>query len=348
MSAPRSFRNRKWILASRPDGTPRQADFAFREEIIDTAGLRPSEIVVRNLYTICAPDQRNWMNANINFHPPLQLGDTIFAPTASRVVASSDARYPEGMLAFVIGGWSDYTVLDVENLFIPIIPYPDGVSPLEALAVFGMNQVAAYFGLTKIGRPRPGETLLVSGAAGSAGSAAAQIGKIMGCHVIGIAGGREKCDWLSQACGLDAVIDYKAEDVSARLRELAGDRIDIFFDNVGGDMLQAGFDNMAPHGRIVLCGMISGYTGTGRMRGPDNFMRMVHGALRMEGFVAQTWASEIPDAVARLREWVGQGLIKHREDVRTGLENLPEIFPDLFRGGNSGTLVVKLADEDAG
>lgn len=337
--------NRRWILKSRPEGVPAHENFELVEDLLSPADLGPGELLVRNLYTACAPDQRNWMNAHQNFHPPLALGDTIPGPAASRVVASNNSAHPVGQLLLTLGGWSHYTRIDPATAIVPLLPYPDDMRPVDALAVFGMNQLAAYFGVTKICRPKAGEVMVVSGAAGSTGSFAAQIGKIKGCHVIGIAGGRDKCEWLTGECGLDTAIDYRSEDVAARLREICADRIDIFYDNVGGEILQAGFDNMRHGGRIALCGLIAGYSGNGNLRGPDNFMRMVHGSIRMEGFSVMTWQSEFPGAVAELRSWVDSGLIKHREDVRSGLENLPDIYPDLFNGRHNGSLVVRLTDE---
>ena len=344
MTKSNAFHNRRWALKKRPNGIPTPQDFELREELISASDLQPGQVLAHNLYTICAPDQRNWMNEQINFHPPLKLGDTILGPTVSRIVASRHPSYSEGTLAFTLGGWCDYAAIDIASLYVPLITYPDTVTPFDALAVIGINQLTAYFGVNKVCRPEPGEVMVVSGAAGSTGSAAAQIGKIKGCHVIGIAGGRDKCSWLLDTCGLDEVIDYKAENVEQRLRALCGDKINMFYDNVGGDILQAALNNMAFHGRIALCGMISGYTGAGNIKGPDNFMRMVHGALRMEGFTPLLWHSEFPQAIAEIKSWVDQGRLKHREDLREGLENLPEIYPDLYRGKNIGTLIVKLAD----
>lgn len=314
------------------------------EEEIVPESLAPGQVLVRNLYTLCAPDQRNWMNERINFHPPLALGDTVLGPNVSRIIASTHPDYAPGMLTFTLGGWADYSVIDVASLYVPLVPYPDGTDPVEALGVLGMNQLAAYFGMMKVGEPQPGDLLVVSGAAGSTGSTAAQIGKIKGCEVIGIAGGAEKCAWLTEECGIDRAIDYRAEDVAQVLARDYRNRINIFYDNVGGAILQAGFDNMAPRGRIVMCGMVSAYPGDGNMKGPDNFMRIVHGALKMQGFVAQNWADEFPAALAELKGWLDQGLIKHREDIREGLENLPAIYPELFRGQNHGTLIVKLGE----
>lgn len=338
------LRNRRWTLKRRPNGIPVPDDFELVHDTIDRDALPPGHVLVRNLVTLCAPDQRNWMNEKVNFHPPMALGDTVSSPNVSRIVASTHPDYTPGMVSFTMGGWCDYALLDVAKLYVPLVPYPEGTDPIKAIGVLGMNQLAAYFGMVKVGEPKPGDLLVVSGAAGSTGSAAAQIGKIKGCTVVGIAGGAEKCAWLREECGLDDVIDYKAEDVAAVLAERYHNRIDIYFDNVGMPLLQAAFDNMAPNGRIALCGMLANYPGYGDMPGPSNFMRIVHGAIKMQGFIAVRWRDEIPAALAEIKGWIDAGLFKHREDVRDGLENLPAIFPELFTGGNRGTLLVRLAD----
>jgi NADPH-dependent curcumin reductase CurA len=207
------------------------------------------------------------------------------------------------------------------------------------MGAYGLNARTAYFGLFKVGRPKPGEALVVSGAAGSTGSVAAQIGKIMGCRVIGIAGGPDKCHWLTQVCGLDAAIDYRQGRVQERLAELCPDGIDIFYDNVGGDILQAAVENMARFGRIVLCGQIANYTKGGPAPGPSNMMRIIYGGITMQGFLQSHYADEAAAAIAQLRQWVAAGKIAHREDVRTGFMNIPEIFATLFAGRNQGTLL---------
>ncbi|MBB3858809.1 NADPH-dependent curcumin reductase CurA [Novosphingobium hassiacum] len=180
-----------------------------------------------------------------------------------------------------------------------------------------------------------GETLVVSGAVGSTGSMAARIGKIVGCRVIGIAGGSEKCAWLTESCGLDAAIDYRQGRVAEKLADLCPNGIDVFFDNVGGDILQAAVDNMASLGRIVLCGQIASYTDAEPAPGPSNMMRIIYGGITIQGFLQGNYADEAAAAVMQLREWEKEGKITHREDVRTGFAQLPEVFGDLFAGSQS-------------
>ncbi|RMF13423.1 MAG: NADP-dependent oxidoreductase, partial [Alphaproteobacteria bacterium] len=201
----------------------------------------------------------------------------------------------------------------------------------------------AYFGLMRIGRPEAGDTLVVSGAAGSTGATVAQLGRIMGCRVIGIAGGAEKCEWLMHEARIEAVIDYKSQDVMARLGELAPDGIDVFYDNVGGAILDAALAHIAHHGRIVVCGAISQYN-TARPAGPSRYLNLILRRARMEGFIVTDFAAEFPKAQKRLAQWIREGEIVYREDVQTGFENAPRTFLRLFSGANRGKQLLKVAE----
>jgi NADPH-dependent curcumin reductase CurA len=207
--------------------------------------------------------------------------------------------------------------------------------------------LTAYFGLGDVGKPSAGETVVVSGAAGATGSVAGQIAKIRDCRVIGIAGGAEKCEWLTGELGFDEAIDYKNENVSARLRELCPEGIDVFWDNVGGAMLEAGLANLAMKARIVICGAISAYNSTQPPPGPRNYMNLLTRRARMEGFVVFDYLARTDEAMAELVPWVMQGKVRYREDIRDGLENAPAALLDLFSGGNTGKLLVKIADPDS-
>jgi hypothetical protein len=211
------------------------------------------------------------------------------------------------------------------------------------LGVLGITSLTAYFGLKEIGKPEPGQTVVVSGAAGATGSVAGQLAKRWGCRVIGIAGGPEKCRWLTEELGFDGAIDYKGEDVNARLRELCPKGIDVFFDNVGGDILEAALGNLARHARVVLCGAISNYNAP-EPRGPRNYMNLLVRRARMEGFVVFDYFPRTEEAMAELVPMVTDGTLRHREDVREGLERAPEALVDLYTGANAGKLLVKIAD----
>lgn len=337
--------NRQWILVRRPAGAMNGDEFEQRETAVDDEALGPNQVRIRNVAFLCAPTMRNWMDApGNNFYPSVPLGEVMMAPAVGRVVASTDAAFPEGSRVYTISTWQDYATIPTDA-GLPLHRIPDGLTFLEGIGRYGLNPLTAYFGLLEVGQPVAGETLVVSGAAGSTGSTAAQIGKIKGCRVIGIAGGTDKCRWLTEDCGLDAAVDYKQGDVSARLAELCPDGINVFFDNVGGDMLQAAVDNIAPFGRIVLCGQIASYDSGESPEGPRNMMRLIYGAVRMQGFLCGNYAAQFPRAVADLQQWTAEGRIQYREDLHTGFDQLPQAFAKLFRGANQGTLLVAIADE---
>jgi NADPH-dependent curcumin reductase CurA len=240
-------------------------------------------------------------------------------------------------------GWQDYAVSDGGGA-IPVTKVPEGVPPTMPLGVLGITSLTAYFGLKEVAQPQPGETVVVSGAAGATGSVTGQLAKIWGCQVVGIAGGPEKCEWLTGELGFDGAVDYKSENVSARLRELCPNRIDVFWDNVGGEILEAGLANLAMHARVILCGAISNYN-SAEPKGPRNYMNLLVRRSRMEGFVVFDYLSRTDEAMAELVPLVMEGKLKHREDVRDGLDAAPAALADLYSGNNSGKLLVKIADD---
>ncbi len=337
--------NRQWILARRPQGQCVAEDFLFREDAFEAPALADGEILVRNMAFLCAPTIRNWMDApGKNLIPSIPLGEPVRGPCAARVIASAHPEFPVGSRVSTTSPWQDYAVVSPASVLVR--PIPDGCSFIDALGSLGLNALTAFFGLREVGQPKSGETLLVSGAAGSVGSSVAQIGRIMGCRVIGIAGGKEKCDWLRETGIVDHCIDYRAGDLAGHVAALCPDGIDVYFDNVGGETLQAAIDNMARHGRIVLCGQISGYNDGGSSSHIGNLMRLVYGSIRMEGFLASNYRDRFPEAMALLADWIGQGKLVHRVDLRTGMEGLPLTMNALFDGTNRGTLIVQV-DEGA-
>ncbi len=339
--------NRQWLLKRRPQGALSTDDFEYREVDLTDAPLAEGEIRVRNVVFLCAPTMRNWMDPPGNsLYPSIPLGQPVMAPAVGRVVASNAAGIAVGQRVSGLSSWQDYATVTATAVRRPTV-LPDGITFVEALGRYGLNPMTAYFGLLRVGQPQAGETLVVSGAAGSTGSTVAQIGRIKGLRVVGIAGGRAKCDWLTGTCGIDAAIDYKSEDVAARLAELCPDGINVFFDNVGGEILQAAVDHMAPFGRIVLCGQISSYDNEASPEGPRNMMRLVYGSIRMQGFLCGNYADEFGTAIADLKRWNEAGEIVYREDLRSGFENLPQAFSALFSGANEGTLLVQV-DDSAG
>jgi NADPH-dependent curcumin reductase CurA len=330
--------NRQWLLARRPQGIVSSDDFQWVERPVPE--LSEGQLLVRNLYLSCDPTQRGWIGRD-TYLPAVRLGDVMRSVAVGEVVESRDGRFESGQLVQGMLGWQDFAVVSAESSTLtPLLP---GI-PIEAsLNVLGLNGLTAYFGLLEIGRPQSGETVVVSAAAGATGAAAGQIALIKGCRVVGIAGGPEKCRYVREL-GFHAVIDYKNEDVAARLRETCGKGIDIYFDNVGGDPLNAALAHLAMRGRVVLCGAISRYNDTTPAPGPSNYLSLIVQRGRMEGFIVLDYYDRATEAIPILYGWVTEGKLKYRSDVVHGLENAPAALARLFKGENQGKQLVKVAD----
>ncbi len=332
--------NRQWLLARRPRGELSAEDLRWVESPLPEPGA--GEVLVRNLYLSCDPTQRSWA-AGDTYFPAVRVGDVMRSFAVGEVLASHDPRFARGQLLQGLFGWQDYAVARQGGEF-PIMPVPEGVSIETAMSILGNTGITAYFGLLDVGRARAGETVLVSGAAGATGSVAAQIAKIIGCRVIGIAGGEDKCRYLVDELGLDAAIDYKNENLMTRLRETCPHGIDVFYDNVGGRTLEAALAHLAMRGRIVLCGAISGYNEPAGPAGPRNYMRLLTVRGRMEGFVVVDYMPRAAEATTAIAGWLREGKIQDLVDVQHGLENAPAILNRLFSGQNRGKLLIKIAD----
>lgn len=338
--------NRQWLLARNPQGAVEPDCFRYHESEAPAGTDAPGHVLIQWELLLCAPTIRNWISGNRNsFHPTVDIGAPILAPGIGRIIESRHPDYAVGQRVMGTASWQDRQWIDPAAGYRLVAPE---VSSVDAMGVYGLNALTAYCGLVRIGQPRAGEVLLVSGAAGSVGSIAAQIGRIMGCQVVGIAGGAEKLRWLREECGVDALIDYKNDDVPARMDSLMPNGIDIYFDNVGGAILEAAAARMRPGGRIVLCGQISSYDTAGQGEAiaapPIDMMRLIYGGIRMEGFLARQHVDLYPQAFSDLKRWNEEGLLVHREDVRSGLARLPETFAALFAGTNSGTLLARISD----
>jgi len=332
------MKNRQWLLARRPHGVIQDSDFNFVETEAPTPG--EGEVLVRNLMLSCDPAQRNWI-AMDSYLPAVKIGEVVRSLGAGRIVASNNPDFAVGDIVSGVIGWQDYVALNPRG---QVNKLPPG-APLElAMSALGMNGVTAYFGLIDVGRPVAGETVVVSGAAGATGSVAGQIAKIKGCRVIGVAGGAEKCRWLTDEAGFDAAIDYKAKDIQVRLKELCPKGIDIFFDNVGGDILDAALARLAMRGRIVLCGGIANYNATELPPGPRNYLNLAVQRGRMEGFIVLDYMSRAAEAIGPLAGWVQAGKLKYRVDVQHGLENAPATLRRLFEGRNEGKQLLRVAE----
>ena len=326
-------------MAAHPAGTLGDEHFELVEEPVPVPA--DGEALVRTLYLSLDPAIRVWMNGVDTYVPGIQVGDVMRAGGLGEVVRSRSPAYSEGDVVFGMMHWSDYDLARSGPEGLTIVPRQE---PLTAyLSVFGVTGLTAYFGMLDIGQPHEGETVVVSGAAGATGSVAGQIAKIRGCRVVGIAGGPEKCAWLTEELGFDAAVDYKSEDVSARLRETCPDGIDVFFDNVGGEILDAALGQLALHGRVVLCGAISQYDSADLAPGPRNVINLIPQRGRMQGFILLDYRDRFLEAIPQLVQWVQEGRIHYAEDVVDGLENAPAAFRKLFTGANTGKLIVKVA-----
>jgi NADPH-dependent curcumin reductase CurA len=331
--------NRQFLLRKRPMGMVDPSCF----ELVTTPVPEPSadgDFVVRNLVLSCDPTQRGWMSRD-TYLPAIKLGEVMRSGAGGRVVASRNASFAVGDHVIGMLGWQDYALVRAGGPFPTKVP--PGV-PLEtAMSVLGLTGITAYFGLVDIGKPQAGETVVVSGAAGATGSVVGQIARILGCRAIGIAGGKDKCEWLGREAHFDGVIDYKTENVGARLKELCPKGIDVYFDNVGGDILDHALAQLAMRGRVVLCGAIATY-GDGELRpGPKHYINILLKRGRMEGFIVLDYMARAGEALAKLGPWVSEGKIAHREDVLRGLENAPALRR-LFTGENLGKQLVRIAD----
>ena len=334
--------NRQWVLAKRPYGMVTRDNFEFRETAVPVPG--DGEVLIRNLFLSFDPTQRGWMEDRESYLPPVAIGEVMRAGSVAQVVESRHPDYRIGDLVQTTGGWQDFVVVRPGMGWPGLSKLPPGVTPQMALGVLGVTGLTAYWGLLDLGQPKPGETVLVSGAAGATGSVAGQIARIKGCRVVGIAGGADKCRWLKEVARFDEVIDYKHENVDERIGALCPDKVDVFFDNVGGSILEAALNHINMRARVVLCGGISGYNATAPQPGPVNLMNLVIMRARMEGFIVIDYMDRTHIAVPELLQWIQSGELVHQEDVQHGFENIPDTLNRLFTGRNVGKQLLKIAD----
>ncbi|MFT4518588.1 MAG: NADPH-dependent curcumin reductase CurA [Halioglobus sp.] len=337
--------NRQWLLKERPAGMVRAENFKHVEAAMPQPDLAAGQVLIKCLMLGFDPAMRGWMEDAPSYLPPVAIGEPMRASGVGQVVQSENPELPVGTLIQGLINWQEYSIGDPTGL-IPPTALPAGTPPNLALSVFGGTSLTAYFGLLDVGQPKEGETILVSGAAGATGSVVAQIAKLKGCKTIGIAGGPEKCAWLMDSCKLDGVIDYKNENLSQRIGELCPEGVDVFFDNVGGDTLEAAITHMNDFGRIALCGAISGYNDDTAKAGPNNLMILVARRIRMQGFIMLDYLPRANEAIEALTEWVMAGDIAWREDIQEGFDNIPATFLRLFQGKNEGKQLLQLADPE--
>jgi NADPH-dependent curcumin reductase CurA len=329
--------NRRVTLAARPVGFPKDSDFAFDE--VEVGEARPGEVLVRTLWVSVDPYQRGRMSEARSYAKSLELGDVITSQSIGEVVESHDGRYSPGDLVVGQLGWQEYAVARGGSLRrVPELLDP----PTLALHVVGQTGLTAYFGLLDVGQPRPGDTVVASGAAGAVGQVVGQIAKLMGCHTVGIAGGPDKCTDC-KLFGYDVAVDYKGEDLGPALKVACPDGVDVYFDNVGGDVSGAVQRRLNIGARIVICGQISQYN----LERPEPTFHpglLIVYRARMEGFLVTDYAHRFDEGALRLARWVAEGKLIWREDVTEGLENAPAAFMGMLRGENRGKALVKVAE----
>ncbi len=335
--------NRQFLLKRRPQGPVSRDDFEFREAAIPSPG--PSEALVRNLFLSFDPSQRIWMTDMPGYMPPVAIGEVMRADGIGQVIESNDPKLPVGSLVHGLVGWQDYVVTS-KSIPFGFTPLPPGlpVAPEVMLSVLGLTGVTAYFGMRELGAPKPGETVVVSAASGAVGSIAGQIAKIEGCRVVGLAGSEEKCAWLTNELGFDVAVNYRAPDWKKQLRAACPKGVDIDFENVGGEIMQAVFSLLNLHARVVLCGLIAGYNSDDPKTSLIDLGPIIVKRVRIQGFIVLDYAKRYLEAAVQLGQWVAAGKIKHHETIVEGLEHAPETLNRLFTGDKLGKLLLKLSD----
>ncbi len=337
------MQSREIHLKQRPTGVPTAADFDL--VTVDLPAPGTGEVLVRNLYMSVDPYMRGRMVDRKSYTPPFQIGEPLTGGCVGQVVKSNHEKFSVGDYVLGFQGWREAYLSDGSDLR-PIDP---SIAPVQAfLGTTGMPGQTAYFGLLDIGQPQPGETVFVSAAAGAVGSVVCQIAKIKGCRVVGSAGSQAKIDWLTDELGVDAAFNYKeSDDLTATLKEHAPDGVDVYFENVGGEHLQAALANLNQHGRVPVCGMISQYNNERPEAGPTNLSSIIGKRLTLRGFIVSDYADRAGEFYADMKKWIERGDVQRRETVVEGIESAPEAFIGLFSGENIGKMLVKVGEAPA-
>lgn len=329
--------NRQFKLKQRPVGMVKREDFEFAKADVPEPG--DGEFLVRIAYLSLDPAMRGWMNEGKSYVPPVGLGEVMRAGAVGEIVKSNHPKFAVGEHVVGMFGVQDYAVSNGKG----VTRVDPKLAPLPVyLGTLGMPGMTAYFGLLEIGKAKAGDTVVVSGAAGAVGQVVGQIAKIKGCRVVGIAGGADKCRYVVDELGFDACIDYKNEDVKKGLKQHCPQGVNVYFDNVGGEILDIVLTQLAMHARIVICGAISQYNNTTPVKGPSNYMSLLVNRATMAGMVVFDWADRYGEAAREMGGWLQSGKLKTREDVAEGLETFPETLLKLFKGENTGKLVLKV------
>ena len=331
--------NKQWRLKQRPVGEPSSETWDYTETEVPT--INDGEIVIRIDYISMDPAMRGWLNDAKSYIEPVQVGDVMRAGTVGEVIESKHEKFKVGDFVCGHNGVQTYAVSDGSGLY----KVDPDLAPLSYyLGVLGMPGMTGYFGLLKTGEPKAGETVVVSGAAGAVGGLVGQIAKIKGCRVVGIAGGPEKCQFLIDELGFDAAVDYKNENVKKALKQACPDGVDVFYDNVGGEILDDVLTQINLHARIVICGAISQYNNTTAVKGPSNYLSLLVNRARMEGILVFDNIKEYPVAMKDIAGWIQSGELTVKDHIVEGIETLPETLMMLFNGKNFGKLVLKVGE----
>jgi NADPH-dependent curcumin reductase CurA len=329
--------NRQWRLAARPTGLFKESDFKLTEEPVPDPG--EGKVLVRNLYLSLDPTNRGWASRD-TYLPAVAIGEVMRGIGIGAVEKSRHSKFQEGDIVQGMLGWQQYALSDGAGL--TVLPKNPNIPLTAYFGLFGHIGLTAYYGLLDVGRPKEGETLVVTAAAGAVGSIAGQIGKIKGCRVVGIAGSDEKCRWITQELGFDAAVNYKTEPVLESLKKHCPNGIDIDFENVGGEILDTILALINLKARIVLCGLISQYNADRPVPGPYNFFNILVQRARVEGFIVIDYMDRVQEAMMELGKWLMEGKIKYRVEVIEGVEQAPRAVNKLFDGSHQGKLIVKL------
>ena len=332
---PMALTNVRYLLSDRPDGMPTADAWSRDTEEVDEA-VPEGHLLVEQHYCSLDPAMRGWMRNVRSYIPPVELGAVMRAGSVGKVVASRHPKFDVGQTVVGMGGIQQYVVTDGKGWVAT--PLPDALMP-KALGLFGMTGFTAYFGLLDVGKPEAGQTVLVSGGAGAVGSVVGQIAKLKGCRVVGIAGGAAKCAYMTDELGFDAAVDYRAPGTFKAIRKACPDGVDVYFDNVGGEILDYALACLAPHARVVICGAISQYNEQ-QLRGPSNYLSLLVNRATMQGFVVFDYAKRYREAAAQFQEWMAAGKIQGREEVVSGIDNFYEAFARLFSGDKLGKMVL--------
>ncbi|CBX95819.1 hypothetical protein IAQ61_004654 [Plenodomus lingam] len=316
---------------------------AQHHPIPPASSLKPNQVLFRTLYLSLDPAMRGWLNPTRSYIPPVEIGAVMRGSGIGLIVASTSPRFPVGTYTTGMCGWSEYAILDDKH--VEALDLPAGAVPTDALGVLGMTGLTAYFGILDVGKVKKGDFVVVSGAAGATGSVVGQIAKIMGATVLGIAGEDSKVAWLKEELGFDEALNYKDPEFAKKFRAATPDLVDVYFDNVGGEILDLALSRAKPFARFVMCGAISEYNKS-KPQGLKNYMMIISMRIRMQGFIVFDYASQYHAARAQLAQWLSEGKLKRKETiVQGGIEKAADALVGLFEGRNTGKIMVKVADE---